>query len=154
MKYLVVLIIAMCAVSQMDAQGLHAKIEARKKAAEKPQAIAGGVRFQVLQSFDEAYGKLVGWVNREDYTIDSAETRKEIGQIVAAVAQTKGGYTQSGSRLRITVIKDDETTSTIKVIVEDLTRKKLLAAEPWGDPKLNEEESQPVADKVKKALGS
>ena len=134
------------------AQGLHAKIEARKKEAEKPKPLAGGIKFQVPKSFDETYEKVVNWVNHEDYTIDPEQTRKEIGQIFTAVAQTKGGYTQSGNRLRITVIKDNETTTTIKVIVEDLKRKKLFAAEPWSDPKVNDKETQKVADQIKMVI--
>ena len=157
MKYLIVLVLVMCTFyfvgpQGLPAQGLHAKIEARKKESEKPKPIAGGVRFQVAKSFDATYEKVVNWVNHEDYTIDPAETRKEIGQITTVIAQTSGGYSQSGRRLRITVIKDDETTTTLKVIVEDLKRKKLLAAEPWSDPKLNEKESQLVADQVKGTL--
>jgi hypothetical protein len=154
MRSLVVFCLVVGVATAVQAQGLHDKIQARKKEAQKPKALAGAVTFQVPRGFDDAFEKAVGWVNHQDYAIDSGETRKEIGQIVTAVAQTGSGYNQTGRRLRITVIKDDDKTTTLKVIVEDLKRKKLFGAEPWSDGTVNQSESAAVADKLKALLGA
>ena len=130
-------------------KGLHAKIEARKKESEKPKAITGAVELQVTKSFDQAFEKTVNWVNKNDFQIDPENTRKEIGQITTTIVQVDGGYSQAGTRLRVTVIKEDDNNTTLKVLVEKLSRKKLFGAEPWSNPKVDLEQTQKVVDQMK-----
>ena len=59
-KSIFVLLFVMFAISSApfaSAQGFHAKKEARKKEAEKPKALAGGVKFEVSKPFDEVFEK-------------------------------------------------------------------------------------------------
>jgi hypothetical protein len=49
-------------------------------------------------------------------------------------------------------IKDSDTVTTVRIVVTDQKRKKLLQTEPWGDPKVNDSESQRIAGEVKAAL--
>ena len=65
-----------------------------------------------------------------------------------------GGYSQTGTRVYVTLIKDTEKTTTVKVAVAEQKRKKLLQTEPWGDPKVNSEKSSKLADDIKAALNS
>ena len=64
----------------------------------------------------------------------------------------KGGYSQTGTRVYVVLIKETDTTTTVKVAVSEQKRKKLLQTEPWGDPKLNEKESDKIATDLKTAL--
>lgn len=139
--------------SQMSSlgQGRHEKREAKLEESAKPKSVSGGVTFQVNVSYDKAYEVVLNYLKRQDYTIDSAS--KETGQIVTAIT-IAGGYSQTGTRVYVTLIKDNETSTTIKVAVAEQKRKKLLQTEPWGDPKVNSEKSSKLADDIKAALRS
>ncbi|HEY2381428.1 MAG TPA: hypothetical protein VGK48_09655 [Terriglobia bacterium] len=122
------------------------KKEAQLAESAKPKNVAGGVKFQVQKSYAESYDVLLNWVKRADYTIESAD--KENGLISTAMTIT-GGYSQTGTRLMLTLIKDTDTATTVRVVVTDQKRKKLLTTEPWSDPKVNQPETQRVADNLK-----
>src|SRR5947207_1532349 len=124
------LAISMCS-SVIPAQGLHDTIEKRKEESAKPKNVAGGVKFQVQKSYQDTYEALLNWVKRADYTIESAD--KETGMITTAMTIT-GGYSQTGTRLMLTLIKDSDNATTLKVVVSEQKRKKLLAPDPWSDP--------------------
>jgi hypothetical protein len=132
-------------------QGRHEKREAKLEESAKPRSVSGGVTFQTDTPYDKAYDAVLNYLKRQDYTIDSAS--KETGQIVTAIVVT-GGYSQTGTRVYVTLIKDTEKTTTVKVAVAEQKRKKLLQTEPWGDPKVNQEKSANLADKIKDALKS
>jgi hypothetical protein len=42
------------------------------------------------------------------------------------------------------LIEDSDTATTLKVMVTEQKRKKLLATEPWSDQKVNDEEMEKV----------
>ena len=63
-----------------------------------------------------------------------------------------GGYSQTGTRVQVTLIKDTDTATTVKVAVTEQKWKKLLQTEPWSDPKVNDKESAKTADQIKAAL--
>jgi ABC-type Na+ efflux pump permease subunit len=132
-------------------QGRHEKREKKLEESAKPTSVSGGVTFQANVSYDKAYDTVLNYLKRQDYTIDSAS--KETGQIVTAITIT-GGYSQTGTRVYVTLIKDNETSTTLKVAVSEQKRKKLLQTEPWGDPKVNSEKSSKLADDIKTALQS
>jgi hypothetical protein len=132
-------------------QGRHERREQKLEESAKPKSVSGGASFQTNISYDNAYDAVLNYLKRQDYTIDSAS--KETGQIVTAMT-VKGGYSQTGTRVYVTLIKDNETSTTIKVAVSEQKRKKLLQTEPWGDPKVNSEKSSKLADDIKSALTS
>ena len=131
------------------AQSRKEKKEQKLEESAKPKSAPGGVKFQVQKSYQDSYDALLNWAKRADYTIDKAD--KETGQIITAMAVT-GGYSQTGTRVFLTLIKDSESATTVKVAVSEQKRKKLLQTEPWSDPNVNEKESSSLADKVKAAL--
>lgn len=132
-------------------QGRHEKREAKLEESAKPKGVSGGVTFQADMSYEKAYDAVLNYLKRQDYTIDSAS--KETGQLVTAIVVT-GGYSQTGTRVYVTLIKDNENSTTIRVAVSEQKRKKLLQTEPWGDPKVNSEKSQKLADEIKAAVKS
>jgi hypothetical protein len=101
--------------------------------------------------YDKAYEAILNHLKRHEYTIDSAN--KETGQIVTAMT-ISGGYSQTGTRVYVTLIKDSETSTTIRVAVSEQKRKKLLQTEPWGDAKVNSKKSTELADEIKSALST
>lgn len=127
----------------------HEKRMARLAESEKPQNVKGGVTFQATVPYDKAYEAALNHLKREGYTIDSAS--KDTGQIITAISVT-GGYTQTGTRVQITCIKDNENQTSVRVLVTEQKRKKLLQTEPWSDAKANDEESSKIADAIKMAM--
>lgn len=132
-------------------QGRHEKREAKVEESAKPKAVSGAVTLQTDLPYERAYDSILNHLKRHDYTIDSAS--KDIGQIVTAMT-IKGGYSQTGTRVYVTLIKDSETSTTVKVAVAEQKRKKLFQTEPWGDPKVNSEKSTKLAEEIKSALKS
>lgn len=116
---------------------------------EKIQNVTGGTTFINAASIDKTYDDLLTYVKREGYGIDSAS--KETGQIVTAI-QVTGGYHQTGTRIYLTVIKDSDVQTTVRVAVSEQKRYKAVQTEPWGTPKVNEKKSADLADKVKAAI--
>jgi hypothetical protein len=129
----------------------HEKKEEKLAASAAPQAVVGGVKFAAAKGYDESYEKTLNYLKKADYTIESAN--KETGQIVTQMT-VKGGYTQTGTRIYAIFIKDGDTATTVRIAVTDQKRKKLVQTEPWGDPKVNDKESQRIADEIKTLLGS
>jgi len=133
------------------AQGRHEKREQKIEESAKAKGISGGTTFQIAMAYDKAYDGVLTYLKRQEYTIDSAS--KETGQIVTVLTIT-GGYSQTGTRIYVTLIKDNDTSTTLRVAVSEQKRKKLLQTEPWGDPKVNSEKSSKLADDIKAALKS
>jgi len=143
-------IFALCVFQSISvSQGRHEKREAKLEESAKPRSVSGGVTFRTDRPYDKAYEAVLNYLKRQDYTIDSAG--KETGQIITAMVVT-GGYSQIGTRVYVTLIKDTEQTTTVRVAVSEQKRKKLLQTEPWGDPKVNSEKSSKLADDIKAAL--
>ncbi len=129
----------------------HQRREAKLAESAEPKSVKGGVAFQVAVTYDKAYDSVVNHLKRQGYTIDVSG--KETGQIITGM-DIKGKYTQTGTRVQITCIKDNDTQTSIRVAVTEQKRKKLLQTEPWGDPKVNDEASAKIAEEVKAAVGS
>lgn len=117
----------------------------------KVKSMAGGVKFQVNSSYEKAYDTVVNFLKKQDYAIDSAS--KETGQVVTAMTIT-GSWKQTGTRVQITFIKDNESATTIKIAVTEQKRYKALQVEPWGEAKVNSKKSEQLADEVKSALNT
>ena len=127
----------------------HEKKEAKLEESGKAQAVSGGAKTQLAKPFAEVYEKTLNYLKKADYTIDSAD--KEAGQIVTAIVVT-GGYRQTGTRVYVVFIKDSDSATTIRVAVTEQKRYKALQTEPWGDPKVNDKESQRISNEIKAAM--
>lgn len=123
----------------------HEKKEANLEQSGKPQAVSGGVKTQVAKPFAEVYEKALNYLKKADYTIDSAD--RDAGQIITTIVVT-GGYRQTGTRIYVVFIKDSDSENTVRVAVTEQKRYKALQTEPWGDPKVNDKESQRISNDI------
>ena len=140
-------------VSGLSAQGLHAKIVARKEAAEsaaKAKPVPGAVLFTVDRSYQETFDFVVNFLKKEGFTIEDANL--VTGQISTPIEESKGGYSQKGKRVSVTLIKEGGASTTIKVVVTEFSRKKLFAAEPWDKPKADEDQTKELAKLLETTL--
>ncbi len=129
----------------------HARKEANIAESAEPRNVKGGTTFQAAAPYDKAYDAVLNYLKRQGYTIDSAG--KDTGQIITAM-DTSGRYTQTGTRVEVTCIKDSDTQTSVRVAVTEQKRKKLLQTEPWGDPKVDAEASAKIAGEIKTALAA
>jgi len=132
-------------VGVAQAQGFLAKQRAES---EKVKEVKGGAKILVLLSAQETYDSLLTWVKRADYSLDSSETSKDNGVIVTALAvdpKDKGKAT----RTVLTVIKDSETQTTVKVVVYRQKRRTMMGSVGlWGNAELLDAEIKDLATKL------
>jgi hypothetical protein len=117
----------------------------------KTQDSSGSVTIKINQPSGQLYERALDFLKRNGQTIESAG--KETGQILTGLSVT-GGYRQTGSRIQITFIKDGENMTSIRVSVTEQKRYKALKTEPWGDPKINPQMSNKLADEIMAALAT
>lgn len=117
----------------------------------KPKNVTGGSTFTVTNFYDKTYDAVLNFLKRGGETIEQAS--KETGQIVTGMV-IRGGYSQTGTRILVTLIKDSDTSTTIRVAVTEQKRKKLLQTEPWSDPKVNVKQTEDIASHIKDSMGA
>lgn len=139
----------------VSAQGLHARIMARKAEAEKPKAASDAVEMKVSRSYQASYEDVLTWVKKSgDYKVDFANSNKDNGIVASTIEQVdaKGpfGWKKTGKRLMVELVKESDTETTLKVAVVYLSR---IGGDNWSnkpeDIKLSVEETQAVVEKMK-----
>ena len=115
----------------------------------KPVALSGGQSFQVSKPYDATFEAVVTYLKKQNYMVESAS--KDAGQI-ATVMSITGGWRQTGTRAQVTLIKESDTVTTVKVAVTEQYRYNALQVEPWGDPKVNDGSSAKLVTDMKTAL--
>ena len=130
-------------------QGLHDRIERRKQEPATARHVEGGVTFSTALPVEKCFNATLNFLKRHDYAIDSVD--RDAGQIATAL-DVKGGYSQTGTRVLITLIKDSDTQTSVRVTVTRQKRKKLLQTEPWSDPNGDDVETAKIAADLKVAL--
>jgi hypothetical protein len=100
-------------------------------------------------SLDATYEAVLTEIKKEGFSIDSAS--KDAG--VKTALTVSGHYRQAGSHLEIQFIQDAATQTSVHVAVLVQTRYKALKTEPWSSPKIDTEQSQQTAAKLKAGLG-
>src|SRR5271166_3952564 len=110
----------------LTVQPLAAQSRKERKAQEaadsaSPKNVAGGVTFQNPTPMDKTFEVVVNELKREGHSIDRAD--KDAGQIITAMEIT-GGYSQTGTRIIVTLIKDNDNQTSIRVVVGKQKRKK------------------------------
>jgi len=133
----------------LAAQGRHERKAQEAADSASPKNVAGGVTFQSPTPIEKTFDVILNELKREGQSIDRAD--KDAGQIVTAM-DISGGYSQTGTRIMVILIKDSDTETSVRVVVTKQKRKKLLQTEPWSDPKADDQESERAADKLKAAL--
>jgi hypothetical protein len=129
----------------------HEKRETRIADSAGVQNVKGGSSFETALAYEKTYEAAINYLKRHGYTIDSASV--ETGQIITAM-DIKGGYRQAGTRIQITCIKDSDTQTSVRVLVTEQKRTKLLQTEPWNGAKANDGASSKMADEIKAAIGN
>lgn len=132
----------------LEAQS-HEKREEKVTESGQIQNVKGGTTFQANLPYDKAYDAVLNYLKRQGYTIDAASA--DTGQIATAM-DVKGGYRQTGTRIIVVFIKDADSQTSLRVVVSEQKRTKLLQTEPWGDARANESESAKLAENIKNAI--
>lgn len=110
---------------------------------------AGSATFTDSSGVDKVFSVVLDYLKKKGYTIDSAD--KNIGQISTAM-DIKGGFTQTGTTVQVTLIKDSDTQTTVRVVVKTQRRVKGAQEHPWRDIKIDPKESSRIAEELKTAL--
>ena len=111
--------------------------------------VLGITTFQINMKYEKTYDALLNFFKRRGENIESAS--KEIGQIVTAISIT-GGWQQTGTKSQVTLIKDNNKSTTLRIVVSEQKRYKALQTEPWDDPIVNVEKSSNLTRDLKKYL--
>ncbi|HLN80597.1 MAG TPA: hypothetical protein VK392_05345 [Thermoanaerobaculia bacterium] len=119
-------------------------------AAEETPKVSGGESFQIEVPYDKAYDTCLNVLKRLDKTIESAS--KETGQILTMMDIGEGGFVQTGKQIKITVIKDTDTQSTIRVLATVQKRVSGRTVHPWREAKVDEKETASIASEVRSTL--
>lgn len=98
---------------------------------------------------DTVYQAVLNQIKKDGAEIESAS--KDAG-IKTALTIT-GHYKQTGSYLHITFISDSPSATTVRVAAYEEKRYKGLKTEAWSTPKVNDEQSEAEAAKLKQELG-
>lgn len=98
---------------------------------------------------DTVYQAVLNQIKKDGAEIESAS--KDAG-IRTAVTIT-GHYKQTGSYLELTFISDSPSQTTVRVAAYEEKRYKGLKTEPWSTPKVNAEQSEAEAARLKQELG-
>ena len=129
--------------------GRHERREAAIAESGKAQTVTGGAEFQVPEPSEKAFDAILTYFQGAGYALEPTMSSRDLGQIVTAMVIEKGRFgKQTGTRVQVSLVKNG-TVTTVRVAVSEQSRRKLLQAEPWSDPKISFEESQRVADALK-----
>lgn len=105
--------------------------------------------FSHAADLDNVYQAVLNQLKKDGTEIESAS--KDAG-IKTGVTVT-GHYRQTGSYMDITFISDSPSQTTVRVTAYEEKRYKGLKTEPWSTPKVNAEQSEAEATKLKQELG-
>jgi hypothetical protein len=146
MKIRILITIALVAFVPFARPSLHDDNVAES---EKPVAVAGGETFSVPLPYDQAFQSIVTALQKGGDTIDSAS--KDAGQIFTAI-DVSGAWRQTGTRKAVTVIRDTDTSTLVRVAVTEQTRFKALQTDPWGVPSISASKTSKAASDLRAAL--
>ena len=141
------------AAASLSLQPANAQLHERKQAQIEQSAqatnVPGGITFQSPLAYEKCFEGIANFLKRDGHEIEIAN--KEAGSIVTAM-EIAGKYTQTGMRVHVTLIKDNDTQTSVRVAVTVQKRKKLLATEPWSEPKVDTPQSTKIAADLEQAL--
>jgi hypothetical protein len=135
---------------------LLARADSARKAQEiadsgKPVAVKGGERFAVPMDYNGTFDAVVNALKKADNEIAVAD--RDAG-LIATEIEIVGGWKQTGTRTVVSLIKESDKETTVKVVVTVQKRYKALQVEPWSDPKADTAKTGPAAGALKTALGA
>lgn len=133
----------------LEAQSRRERHEAAVRESEKPRSVTGGKEFVVATPYGDVYSAILTYLKKHEYTIDSAD--RDVGQIFTSI-EVKGKWRQTGTRLQITLIEEDDEETTVRVAITRQKRYKAVKTEPWSEPQVDEEASRKAAAALRNAL--
>lgn len=98
---------------------------------------------------DDIYQAVLNQIKKDGTEIESAS--RDAG--IKTGLTVTGHYKQTGSYLEVTFLSDNPSETTVRVTAYEEKRYKGLKTEPWSTPKVNSEQSQAEAAKLKQELG-
>jgi hypothetical protein len=141
------------ATASLSLEPAHSLFQQRKQGELEQSAQvtspAAGVTFQASLSYEKCFDAVNNFLKRAGHEIETAN--KDGGSIVTAMEIT-GRYTQTGTRIRVTMIKDSNTQTSVRVAVTTQKRKKLLATEAWSNPKVDDSHTSKIAADLEEAF--
>jgi hypothetical protein len=145
-------VFAAAAISLQPANAqLHERRQAQIEQSAQDTPVSGGVTFPSPLPYEKCFDAVSNYLKRSSREIESGN--KDTGTLVTAM-EIAGKYTQTGTRIHVILIKDSATQTSVRVAVTVQKRKKLLQAEPWSDPKLDDTQSHKTAGDLEQALKS
>ena len=143
---------AAAAISLQPANAqLHEGRQAQIEQSAQATPVSGRVTFRSPLPYEKCFDAVSNYLKRSGREIESGN--KDTGSLVTAM-EIAGKYTQTGTRIHVTLIKDSDTQTSVRVAVTVRKRKKLLQTEPWSEPKVDDTQSQKTAGDLEKALKS
>jgi hypothetical protein len=137
-------------LTALDSQAVPPAGDSRKQAGlmdpPKVSDVSGSVSFQTTVPYDRAYEVALDAVKRAGYTIESAS--KETGQIKTELAVEHGGV-DIGRAVVVTVIKEADTTTTIRV--EAYKQGRRINGQ-WQQRVGTKDKAQKLADRIQASL--
>ena len=137
------LALAICGVMQPLCAG-----ESSQEKSSQPET-AGSATFTDSSGIDRVFVVVLEYLKKQGYTIESAD--KNVGQIITTM-DIKGGFTQTGTKVQVTLIRDNDTQTTVRVAVTTQRRVKGATEHPWRNIKIDPKESSRIAEELKTAL--
>ena len=108
-----------------------------------------GASISHAADLEATYQAVLNQVKKDGAEIESAS--KDAG--IKTAVTVNGHYKQTGSYMEITFISDGPSQTTVRVTAYEEKRYKGLKTEPWSTPKVNAEQSDADAAKLKQELG-
>lgn len=111
--------------------------------------VTGSATFTDSAGVEKVFAVVLEYLKKQGYTIDSAD--KNVGQIVTAM-DIKGGFTQTGTTVQVTLVRDNDTQTSVRVTVKTQRRVNGHREHPWRDIKIDPKESSRIAEELKATL--
>ncbi len=105
--------------------------------------------FSHTADLDSVYQAVLNQLKKDGAAIESAS--KDAG--IKTAVTVSGHYRQTGSYLEVTFIADGPSQTSVRVAAFEEKRYKGLKTEEWSTPKVNRDQSQAEAEKLKQELG-
>ena len=128
----------------------HDEREAAIAESGKARSVPGAEKFTLEMPSDKVFAAIVTALQKADYEI--ADANKDGGFISTALVVT-GGWRQTGTRVVVTVIRDSDTASIVKVVVTEQKRYKAIQTEPWSEPTAHAAKTKELAALLRTTLG-
>ena len=143
LSFLFALTLVFVSVATMRAQGLHAKIEARKAEAERPRDVKGATELKITRSYQASFDEVLNWMKKSEMSIDFPNTDKDKGILATTIEQLKGGFSKGGERLVVTLIRASDTETTLRVAAVNYSK---LGADNWSQKDVNPDDTKKFVD--------